>query len=271
MLDYKAKIFISDLHLGDGSRADDFHRKDELLKLLEIAAKENFLLIVVGDLFELWQSDLKNIILEHREIIDKLLYLRRNGKLLHLIGNHDHIPFVKYIGTGLGVELEYNDAGIWAEHGNQYDIFNRYQDPRLEKRNKWGRACAFVVGWMERLLHPDIDEWVLDSLIREEGVFTKHVGKLKKMITPSSSEYIKKGGDLSEYEEAAKKRIETGEKIVVFGHTHRPKLKKITGGIYANCGCWCGKEQIPTYIKVDSGKVTLVNGIDHTTINSLEL
>jgi UDP-2,3-diacylglucosamine pyrophosphatase LpxH len=34
------KIFISDLHLGDGSRTDDFHRDKEFLEFLEFVESQ---------------------------------------------------------------------------------------------------------------------------------------------------------------------------------------------------------------------------------------
>ena len=34
------KVFISDLHMGDGSRTDDFHRDKELLNFLEFVERE---------------------------------------------------------------------------------------------------------------------------------------------------------------------------------------------------------------------------------------
>ena len=70
------KIFISDLHIGDGSRTDDFHRDEELLKFLEFVEREAQELIVVGDLFELWQAKLDKILFRHVDVVNKILNLR---------------------------------------------------------------------------------------------------------------------------------------------------------------------------------------------------
>lgn len=267
-----AKIFISDLHLSDGSRADDFHRTDEFLRLLDLIEREGSQLIVVGDLLELWQADLDKIVFHHSRIIKRLLSLAGEKRLIYLIGNHDHIPMVKYIEPKLNIQLEYKDeqAGIWGEHGNQYDIFNRYQDPRLAVRNRTGRAVSYLVGWAERILHPDFDQWAMNSLLKKDGLFLRQAAEIKNRLTPSSREYYIRGGNLSEYEQAAKRLIDNGARVVIFGHTHQPVLKRLGKGIYANCGCWCSKEP-PVYIKVKEDRVELVSGIDHMTINSLEL
>jgi len=99
------KIFISDLHLGDGSRTDDFHRDKELLEFLEFVGSQAQELIILGDFLELWQADLDRALFRHSEIINKLLSLRNKVKITYVIGNHDYIPFVKFtqpLRTGAG-------------------------------------------------------------------------------------------------------------------------------------------------------------------------
>jgi len=271
-IDSKTTIFISDLHLGDGTRADDFHRKKELLALFDLIDRRAYNLIIVGDLFELWQSNLDKILSTHSEIIARLIRLSTEKRLIYLIGNHDYLPYVKYVESGLGIELHYKDSSnsVWAEHGNQHDIFNRHADPKAALPNKLGRFVAGLGGWLERIVHPDIDEWVLDSTSREGGALSKQVRSIRSMIRPSSKEYIARGGDFSEYEFEAEKILAAGYRIVVFGHTHRALLKQIGSGLYANCGTWCGNQD-PTYVKLSNNKIELVNGINHSLIKSLEL
>jgi len=267
------RVFVSDLHLGDGSRADDFHLKDEFLKFLDIVESLDYQLVIAGDLFELWQSDLDKVAFYHSEVIERLLLLTKKERLIYLIGNHDHMPFVKYIHLQGFIKLEFKDdlMGIWAEHANQYDVFNRYPDSRMALCNKLGRAISYMTGWFERAIHPDIDEWADAILIKKGGEFLRKVAGLKNRITPSQYEYFKRGGDLSEYEHAAAELISKGNRIVIFGHTHQPLLKRLGSGIYANCGCWSGSKPKPTYIKVSMGKVELVDGISHKAIKFLEI
>ena len=120
------KIFISDLHLGDGSRTDDFHRDKEFLEFLGFVQSEAQELVILGDFLELWQADLDRILFQHSEVVNKLLSLRNKIKVTYIIGNHDYIPFVKFADLGVGICLEYRDHGngIVAEHGYKYD-FNR--------------------------------------------------------------------------------------------------------------------------------------------------
>jgi UDP-2,3-diacylglucosamine pyrophosphatase LpxH len=51
------QIFISDLHIGDGSAKDDFEFDDELIDLLEhFSTQPDVELIIVGDGLELLES-----------------------------------------------------------------------------------------------------------------------------------------------------------------------------------------------------------------------
>ena len=74
------KIFISDLHLGDGSRTDDFHRDEQFLEFLEFVESQAQELIILGDLFELWQADFDRVLFRHSKVINKLLSLKKNVK-----------------------------------------------------------------------------------------------------------------------------------------------------------------------------------------------
>ena len=122
------KVFISDLHLGDGSRTDDFHRDKEFLEFLEFIENKAQELIILGDFLELWQADLDRVLFRHSKVINRLLSLKDRVKVTYVIGNHDYIPFVRFIDSGIGINLEYrdNESGIVGEHRHRYDIFNRY-------------------------------------------------------------------------------------------------------------------------------------------------
>ncbi len=264
------KIFISDLHLGDASRTDDFHRDKEFLDFLAFVEKEARELIIVGDLFELWQADLNRVLFIHSEIIKKLLFLRKRIKINYIIGNHDYIPFERFNDSELGVFLEYrdNDSGIVAEHGHQYDIFNRYLNP-LEAI-KWppGKRLNLFVAGLERVLHPSFDRWAKKTL--EKFQFLSEAITLRNKITPTNKEYFKRGGHFGEFEEAVKNHLKEGARIVIFGHTHRAQLSVIETGIYANCGAWVDGI-VPTYIAYHKDKIELKEALSHKLIKKLDL
>ena len=265
------KIFISDLHLGDGSRTDDFHRDKELLEFLEFVDSEAQELIILGDFLELWQADLDRVLFVHNEIIKKLLSLRKKIKITYVIGNHDYIPFVKYLDLDIGISREYRDAesGIVAEHGNRYDIFNRYKNPL--KSIKWpsGKQFSLFVASLERLIHPDVDKWTKKTMVNLDG-FLQEALFIRNKITPSTEEYVRCGGHFGEFQEAVKNHMNKGAKIVVFGHTHKSQLDIVGQGIYANCGSWVDGT-LPTYVACHKDKIELKEALSQKVIKQLAL
>ena len=267
----RMKIFISDLHLGNGSRTDDFHRDKEFFKFLEFVESQAEELIILGDFLELWQSDLDRALFRHSEVVNKLLSLRNKLKISYVIGNHDYIPFVKFIDLDVGISLEYRDteSDIVAEHGHKYDIFNRYNNPLRSIKWPSDKQLTLFVAGLERLIHPNIDIWIkkaiegLDDFLRE-AIF------IRNKITPATKGYLRRGGHFGEFEEAVKNHLNQGAKIVIFGHTHKPQLQILDEGIYANCGAWVDGV-VPTYIAYYRDRIALIEALTHKIIKQLAL
>ena len=267
----KKKLFISDLHLGDGSRTDDFHRDSVLLEFFDFARREAEELIIVGDFMELWQADLDRVMFRHSEVINALLALRQKIKVTYVIGNHDYIPFIKFTDAGVGVCLEYrdDDCGIIAEHGHRYDIINRYTDPLNAIKWPAGHRFARIVGGLERILNPNADVWARRALENVDD-FLRDAMRVRNKVTPASPEYIKRGGHFGEFEEAVARRLSAGARIVIFGHTHRAQLKRTQQGIYANCGAWVDDVE-PTYLACYEDRIALTDALTHTVRDEVGL
>lgn len=218
------KVFVSDLHLGDGSKSDDFHRDDELADLVSKYWNDETYLL--GDIYELWQAKLSKIMWKHEGII-KIL---KAADSTFIYGNHDYLPFSKY-----WTEV-YEDELIYAEHGHQYDIYNNTSMFNL----KWpiGKYATIAVGWLERLLHKDVDEF----LLKKYGEFKYMAAKLQGAK--------KSGHKISRASKAYVHVSPTRQPIYVTGHTHKAELYKFNDCIYANCGAWVDDTE-PTYIEVE--------------------
>lgn len=255
------KIFISDIHLGDGSKTEDFHATREFIDFLEYVDKNAEELIIVGDLFELLQADLDEIILCHQLILEKLIDTAQKVKLTYVIGNHDHIPFVSFVNRTIGnvrIALKYqsSDKLIWAEHGNQYDDFNRFGDVMSAVDTPIGSKIARLVALAEKV-HPEADNF----LFKVVSPFISQRNKSKIVnISPSKKKIYKSaGGDYSEYEEGAKRVLKGKTKVVVFGHTHEALIKKLNGGFYVNCGSWVTDSL--DFVEIDDTEIRLVDGL----------
>lgn len=263
------KIFVSDLHMGDGSRTDDFHRDKEFLFFLDFVEEGQHELIIVGDLFELWQADFDRVIFQHSDVINRILSLKDKLKVTYVVGNHDYIPFAKFVDYDIGVCLRYRDSGnnLVAEHGHQYDIFNRYKNPLRSIKWPSGKRFTLFVATLERLIHTDIDRWT-QKTIENLDEFMREAIVVRNKVTPSTKKYFQRGGHFGEFEAAVKDYITNGENLVIFGHTHKAQLEKIEGGIYANCGTWVDGIT-PTYIACDKDKIELREALTHKALKVL--
>ena len=265
------RVFISDLHLGDGSRTDDFSRDEQFLEFLEFVKIEAKELIILGDFLELWQADLDRVVFRHREIINKLLSLRDKVKITCVIGNHDYLPFIKFANSGLGIVTEYRDLKerIVAEHGHRYDAFNHYKNPLKSIKSPPGKYFTKAVANLERVVHPDVDVWVRKALEGLDG-FLQEAVAVRNKVTPTTEEYIKRGGHFIEFDKAVENHITKGARIVIFGHTHKAQLQSFKKGIYANCGTWIDGD-IPTYIAHQEKCIELRVGFTHKVIKKIVL
>jgi UDP-2,3-diacylglucosamine pyrophosphatase LpxH len=138
VLDLKGNKYIlfSDLHLGDGGKADDFCENEETLMIaLAYYLERGFKLILVGDIEELWQFGLEEVRSRYFPTIYKAFRMFADSHRFRLYGNHDgdwNKPFVdpsRVSPVQLGIALEalkMKDADgkvrILICHGHQGDI-----------------------------------------------------------------------------------------------------------------------------------------------------
>ncbi len=151
------KLFLSDLHIGDGSANDDFVYDIELMKLLNQLkdADDHFEIILIGDGLEFLESDavrkmglmhfsdvcnsmgedvLIPIIEKHRSLFDFIRRIAKTNKIHYVIGNHDYylianealrnslINFMDSKNFEIISHFYDEENGIFAQHGSQYDL-----------------------------------------------------------------------------------------------------------------------------------------------------
>jgi UDP-2,3-diacylglucosamine pyrophosphatase LpxH len=84
--------FISDLHLGDGTRSDIFMHKDRaLLELLARVREEGARLVIVGDAIDFYQAwGITRVLKAHGQLLRALSDLADRNGVIYIYGNHDH-------------------------------------------------------------------------------------------------------------------------------------------------------------------------------------
>ncbi len=155
------KLFLSDLHVGDGTASDDFSFDEEFSLLLNRIdeADSKAELIILGDGLEILESNfvrnlglvdfsvvceslngevIEAIYEKHKLFFNCLKKFARKHKITYVVGNHDYylVPnellrseFLKKIDSeNVKIAPYYYDEknGIFAQHGNQYDVSNSF-------------------------------------------------------------------------------------------------------------------------------------------------
>jgi len=186
------QIFISDLHIGDGSAKDDFEFDDELIDLLEhFSTQPDVELIIVGDGLELLENRavkdfgltsfdvlvssldgtaLSGIESRHPRLFESFRKFSKHHRIIYIVGNHDYYLFANQrlkdeLRNMLGCEVvpyHYNeDAGLLAMHGNQFDLINKFT------RDGDGTIVPPLGDYMARYMMFHFDEY-LESLVPSE-------------------------------------------------------------------------------------------------------
>jgi UDP-2,3-diacylglucosamine hydrolase len=215
--------FVSDIHLGFGTKADDLKREKIFLKFLDLVKKDADKLFIVGDLFDFW--------FEYRRVVPKGYFkvftklneiIGANIEIQFLVGNHDCLIrdyFEKEIGLKVfrdEIISNINGKKFYIHHGD--GLSNNDTGYKILKsilRNKFNQ-------WLFSLVHPDFGMWLGTFSSRKSRSYTS-----KKDYGFSDGLY-----------EFAKKKIGEGYDYVILGHVHKMISEKINNGQYINLGDW---------------------------------
>jgi UDP-2,3-diacylglucosamine hydrolase len=231
--------FMSDAHLGLGSKEEDRAKENRLIAFLDLIKKDADQLFILGDLFDAW--------FEYRTVIPKgyhRLFTKleecadKNIKIHYLAGNHDY--WIRdFFQTELRIKT-YKDAfetiidgkKIFIHHGDGLSLNDTgYKLLRPILRNP-------VSIWLYTWLHPDL------------GI------SLARASSKKSRQYTadKKYGEEDGMVRFATEKIEGGFDVVIMGHRHVPTQLQIGRGCYVNLGDWITNN---SYAAMLDGKIEL--------------
>lgn len=190
-------VVISDLHLGNGGKADNFNQNTETLQsALNHYYDKGYSLILLGDIEEFWQFDLDEIHGFYADTIyESFRKFYKNQRFHRVFGNHDH----EWAGlndptTNGGVDWDYKHAAEGLKIGDHIFLTHGHQGTIESDKNSW-----FSRFWVR-------------SFRSVEGI-AKAFGYGKRE-TPAS--YIPNDHERTFYQWAKKEK-----KILICGHTHR--------------------------------------------------
>jgi UDP-2,3-diacylglucosamine pyrophosphatase LpxH len=229
-------FFVSDIHLHDyyeEEKAVAFHK---LLSAAEQGASE---LILGGDIFETMEGDIMQAYILYKPLIERLVHLSAQIKVVYVVGNHD-LLFSCFLKGGAGVFFnskiqlleKYTNVkrGIYAEHGHRFDdLSTSKRDPKQHESIGKQLAEKLNFSWSEqdnRYYQQMKDVAVEMQLRRDHGYAMKGNKGYRKQLAKLQLQEAKKI--------LKDKEIST----VLMGHTHIAMDKKLSGGRYLNPGSW---------------------------------
>jgi len=205
-LDHSSRIVIlSDLHMGNGGRLDEFRQNAELLKTIlgNYYLTEKYSLVLNGDIEELFKFPLESIASKWGDFYDLFLKFKENGFFWKTYGNHD---------AALLDEKEYRLASSLVEsitfhYGNEtLLLFHGHQ--------------ASVLLWETYSMLSRIVSLFLRYIAKPIGIrnFSVAYNSRKRFALEKSI-----------YEFSNQAKI-----VSIIGHTHRPLFESLSKVDYLN-------------------------------------
>lgn len=244
----KMRVYIaSDFHLKFSENEEDMMRRKRILSFLDSLVGNSDLLVLNGDIFDIWFVWKTVMIKGYFPILKKLADLKENGcRIVFIAGNHD-FWFRDFLSDELGCEI-YPDTfsetidgkKIFVSHGDRFTANDlRYQVFRKLIRNK------FVMKIFE-IIHPDI-ALNFGKLLSRSSRETKIPKAIRQRQESGLDRFAKQ--KLKEYD------------IVILSHSHTPKSTIYENGVYLNSGDWIVHN---SYVKIFDGKVEICYYEDKT-------
>ncbi|MBM4403512.1 MAG: UDP-2,3-diacylglucosamine diphosphatase [Candidatus Cloacimonetes bacterium] len=235
-------LVLSDIHYKFAPRdRNDRQNSETILRFLTAALAEEYdLLVLNGDIFDLWFDWRYSIIKQYFPLLKRLAdFSERGCRIIYISGNHD-FWFNDFFSTYLNAEiyqrcyiLEADGKKTLITHGDlytnndaRYRIFRRLIRLPLMKR-------------IFALLHPD---WAL--------TIGAHISRSSRVRTLNDPVRQQKISGLQQY---AQKQLKHFDHIIM-GHSHEPCLITFPEGVYANSGDWIGHY---SYVKLIDGNLEL--------------
>jgi len=240
-------LVISDLHFKFALRnGEDLENNANILSFLRSRIGIYDLLILNGDIFDLWFDWRYTIIKQYFPLLKVLADMQEKGcKIVYISGNHD-FWFNEFFPETLSIRLfqdsyEYTDVGrkIFVSHGDLWTVNDwRY---RIFRRIIRRELCKRLFS----ILHPDLALSLGIKLSRSS----------RKRQTPPELRSNKLAG----LQRFAEQRImKNGYGCVVLGHSHEPCIIPVSRsgqtGYYVNSGDWLKHF---SYVEIVDGIPTL--------------
>ncbi len=250
--DDKSKIVIfSDIHRGDGGRADNF----EPNKLLYLTAlrhyfKDCFTYIELGDGDELWENpSFKSVVTSHNDVFDLLAKFYENKRLHFIFGNHDI--------------RKKDDKWVSQNMTLRYDNRVKHDVPMFPdiRVHESMLLCHKPSGGELFLLHGHQADFFNDTLWPLSAFLCRFIWRPFESIGIQNPTSAATNDDMRNSVEGHLMNFASRKKLItVAGHTHRARFPAPHEPPYFNDGS-CVRNGHITALEITEGKISLVKWI----------
>jgi len=241
-------IFFSDCHRGDDSVSDEFSRNQIIfLGALEYYYSHGYTYVEVGDGDDLWEhKHFKHIRLAHYDVFSVLKKLYEDGRFILLYGNHNiFLKNPKYVCS------------------NYYHYYDEYYQEKVELFKDIKPIEALVLRYKKTdqeifVIHGHQGDFMNDQFWLISKFLLRYFWRFMHLVgfqNPSSParNYYKR----HKVERNYKKWILRHKKMLICGHTHRPKFPKLDELPYFNTGSCINTRGI-SGIEIVDGHILMV-------------
>lgn len=242
-------IFFSDSHRGDDSVSDEFARNQNIfLHAIDYYYNKGYTYVEVGDGDELWEySNFKNIRLAHSDVFTGLKKFFMEDRLIFLYGNHNiYLKYKTYVKANY---YKYYDEYIQ----DSKDLFSKIvpHEALVLKYKKNNQDIFIVHGHQGDLMNDQL--WIVSMFLLRYFWRYLHVVGFHSPSSPAKNLYKR-----HKIERRYKKWIRHHKKMLICGHTHRPRFPRKNELPYFNTGC-CVNTKGLTGIEIVDGKIIMVD------------
>lgn len=242
-------IFLSDCHRGDNSISDEFaHNQTIYLHALNYYFSEGYTYFEVGDGDELWEHNKFSLIREaHSDVYMKLKEFHDANRFYYFIGNHN-VEFSKM--RNVEKKLYYFFDEYTEQHRTLFEGIETYESLIL-KHEESGSEIFVIHGHQGELFNDYL--WIIAMLMLRYVWRYLHIIGFKNPSSPAKNKHKR-----HKVEKKLSKWIVANKKILLAGHTHRPKFPLPGDVPYFNDGCCIHPRNI-TGIEIVNGEIMMVD------------
>lgn len=242
-------IFFSDVHRGDNSFSDEFaHNQNIYLHAMNYYYDRNFTYIEVGDGDELWEhSDFKHVRSAHDDIYAVLKNYYDEGRFHALFGNHN-MDFKNPHYVKKNLERYFDDYTDTYEE--LFPLVTYHEAIRLQHETA-GKEIFVVHGHQGDFINDQA--WPFTKFLNRHLWHYLHIVGFTNPASPSKNLHKR-----HKIEKNFSKWIRLNAKMLIVGHTHRPKFPADGDDPYFNTGSCVFPRNI-TGLEIENDQIALVD------------